>query len=253
MTSDDIKIPNIQKIIFVQNCGESGSNFIKSLLDNHPQIMSIPALHIVDLYVFWQQILIRSNKKQALTHEILREGMEIIFYKLFTPYIDNFNQMGEHKDQMLYVEKQEFFKYFFALMSQHQHLDLRYLILSIYTAYNYCFNKKFDDNAFILYPSHSRLQNAILDISAQFQQSYFLYSMREPVQNISSLFRWIHSFTELSEYNAVHSMLSEICDDTIIHWSSKKHISYNKIPYHEDFDSVSRYMPKKMLGAISYP
>jgi hypothetical protein len=45
----------IEGIIAVQNHGTSGSTLMQSLLDSHPNILSLPALHGRELYVFWQK------------------------------------------------------------------------------------------------------------------------------------------------------------------------------------------------------
>lgn len=40
--------PEIYLVVAIQNYGSSGTLFIQSLLDNHPQILSIPALFYPD-------------------------------------------------------------------------------------------------------------------------------------------------------------------------------------------------------------
>lgn len=243
MMQTNIVIPNIQKIIFVQNCAESGSNLVNSLLDNHSKIMSTPALHVADLYNAWQQIIIWQQKNKPITLSVIHQLLEKYLYQFFTPNIDNFNRMGKNKDQLLYIEKKDFFQYFNMAMQQSQSLTLRHFILNVFTAYNACFNKFFSDDAFILYPAHSRDKNIILDICQEFEQCYFLYTMREPVQNMGSLSRWLNSHKFFSQYNPVHGICAEILDKHIIHWPSKPFESNNKIPYHEDTQhSISRYV-----------
>lgn len=231
----DFSLPNIQKIIFIQNCGNSGSMFVQSLLDNHPQIIGIPALHAVDLYTVWVKIIHAKHEGYNITYPFIQEKLDKELYKCFTPYIEeNFHQMGENKDQLLFVSKQQFFDYFFAILKQSPGLTLRNLIIAVYTAYHYCFDKKIMDNSIIIYPSHSRPQSAILDIATQFEESYFLYTIREPVQNIGSLFKRIHYIKLFGQYNPVHSICSEALDTQNIHWFDYQYDTYNKIPYRDD-------------------
>ena len=43
-------------VVGVQNCGPSGSLFFQSLLDSHPDILSIPGLYITGYYYFWENL-----------------------------------------------------------------------------------------------------------------------------------------------------------------------------------------------------
>ena len=40
-------------VLAIQNYGPSGSLFLQSLVDDHPNILSIPALYMLNYYSFW--------------------------------------------------------------------------------------------------------------------------------------------------------------------------------------------------------
>ena len=46
---------SLSRVISIQNFGSSGSKFIHALLDNHPNILTIPSLYMMNFYKFWPE------------------------------------------------------------------------------------------------------------------------------------------------------------------------------------------------------
>ena len=197
-----------------------------------------------------------------MTLDIIRQILENHLGKLFTPYTEEcFHEMGENKDKSLYVDKNVFFSHFATCLQSQKNLNLRHLVVSVFTAYNLCFDKKFDDDCFILYPAHTRPIHYVLDICQQFQKAYFLYIVREPSQNMGSVFKRMHDIKMYGNYNVVKSICSEILNEYVLYWPINNYHCYNKTPYHDDTNNiVSRYIrledvhktPEKIMQEISH-
>ena len=95
----------INRIIAIQNHGPSGSTLMHSLLDDHPNIMSLPWLYGLPLYYIWDENL----KDKKITFDFLKEIIITKFGVLFDPNLENgdpsLSYMGEKENVVIKVDK----------------------------------------------------------------------------------------------------------------------------------------------------
>ena len=121
-------INEYNKVIGIQCYGTSGTTLMHSLLDNHPDILSLPYLHARDLYTLWTDHIIGSGKNiqgENEHHEFDNEDVEVSVeqimekIKLLRPYYfdpdrgleKSLTKMGENEDVILTVDPDEFYKH----------------------------------------------------------------------------------------------------------------------------------------------
>lgn len=218
-----------EKILAVQNYGASGTLLIQSLLDSHPQIISLPALNGQRLLYFWKNYS-HLNKEQMLAQFI----QEYDYW--FDPKQDSsdlgLTNLGPNKDEKASVDKSTFIRNVYELWSQYQPLDCKKFISSVYSAYNACLNRSFSPDAWLLYPIHSLPKERALDLVQHFSKVYVLHMHRDPIQNIGSGAKHINYHPHWQYKYLLHCTTSQILDDFVIH-VAEYHV-HGLYPYFHD-------------------
>ena len=60
----------ISKVLAIQNFGSSGSKFVHSLFDNHPEILAIPSLYMSSFYTFWPDDINKNTGTKEIYYDI---------------------------------------------------------------------------------------------------------------------------------------------------------------------------------------
>lgn len=205
---------NIDKVIAVQNCGSSGTLLMQSLLDHHPQILSLPALHGQQLLIFWE-------KNYHLDKKKLLENFLINHQYWFEPEIrhDEYGllQMGENQNERICIDKNKFTACLAKLWGEVGVLTRKYFITSVYIAYHQTLEQPIDSSAWLLYPIHSLPQPYALQLVSDFSQVFFLHMIREPIQNMGSTAKHINRYTHWKNLYLLSCTISQMFHDIAIH------------------------------------
>ena len=95
---------SLSRVLSIHSFGSSGSKLFHALLDNHPNILTIPSLYMMGFYDYWPE-------------DIDRDSTQVIssFVKLKNYWFDpeghapwGTNTMGPNKNESVYVEKRDF-------------------------------------------------------------------------------------------------------------------------------------------------
>ena len=223
------KLENFNKIIAIQNCGSSGTLFIQSLLDNHPQILSLPALHGQQLLIFWEKHgeLDKINLLQAFL-----ENHQYWFdpESRYDEY--GLLQMGLCMNEKVFVDRDQFTKYLLGLWSEFSILTRKDFIVSIYLAYNQTLGRLIDSSSWILYPIHSLPKKYALQLVKDFSKVYFLHMIREPIQNMGSTAKHINRYSHWENLYLLSCVISQMLHDIAIHAGNDQ--VFGMYPYVED-------------------
>src|SRR5579885_1227663 len=175
----------ITRVLAIQNYGSSGTTLIQSLLDGHPNILCLPALHSSGLYGFWETY---GNRPHA-AH--LKEFLDAHAY-WFDPdaypqgSVLGLHQMGKHMDGKVAVDKSRFEAALAAAWSALPELTRRDFIVSVFTCYNAVLGRPLADDVVLMYAIHSQPPRVAQALRKDFGEVKFLHMVREPVQNMGS-------------------------------------------------------------------
>jgi hypothetical protein len=56
MTAGRIDPNTLERVVAIFYYGRSGSVFLQSLFDSHPDVLTVPAEHLHDFYPFWSNV-----------------------------------------------------------------------------------------------------------------------------------------------------------------------------------------------------
>lgn len=246
------------KVIAVQNYGASGTLLIQSLLDNHPDIISLPALHAHQLLSFWKSA--PKTNQEAFLNKFVNEHNYWFEPEKNSNLADlGLTQMGANQNEMVYIDKTKFMNLLREYWAASQPLTRKTFICSIYIAYNLCLNKTFTADAWLLFPIHSLPKEYAYNLIEDFSQVNFLHMHRDPIQNMGSTAKHINHYANWQFLYLLECVTSQMLLDVAIHIGG--HDAYGLYPYFHDslddkiqsrslrLEDIHRF-PKKVLTAI---
>ncbi|OGT35028.1 MAG: hypothetical protein A3F11_07425 [Gammaproteobacteria bacterium RIFCSPHIGHO2_12_FULL_37_14] len=205
---------SFDKVIAIQNCGSSGTLLIQSLLDNHPQILSLPALHGQQLLIFWE-----NHDKLDATHllQAFLQDHQYWFHPENRHDEYGLLQMGSNMNEQVHVDQELFSTYLSSMWNDLTQLTRKDFIISIYLAYNQALNRTIDSSSWILYPIHSLPKKYALQLTSDFSKVYFLHMIREPIQNMGSTAKHINRYGHWINLYLLSCVISQMLHDIAIH------------------------------------
>ncbi len=205
-----IDATQFEHVISIHYYGRSGSVFLHSLLDNHPQVVTLPAIYLVGFYAFWESI----RELPAITalgyfldaYEVFFDpGAEVGDTSLGTSY--GLDRMGTEGDQRLGLDKGAFSDALLRKLAlviedfQSQPLPGRYFFKAVHAAYAEVLGRKLGAGRPLLVfqghvPEPDKLRPLVQDFPGRVK---FLHTVREPVQTLASHYQgsgrseqWLH-------------------------------------------------------------
>lgn len=235
-----IKIPNISGIIAIQNYGSSGSLFLQSLFDGHPNILSMPALHARLLLNYWDLLFCESD--QFICSFLIKECS----YWFYPENLNNelgLKEMGPNMDEPLSVEPNLFQQAFLYCMKNVHGYRRKKFLVSVFIAYNYALGRLFDDNMWILFPIHSLHTKRAWELVSDFRNVKFIHTIRDPLQLHISMIKHFDQ-RNISEnywrFNHFKIGLNQLLNGVAAHISDTiEYKTYGDEPYIENYRNES--------------
>lgn len=173
----------VVNVVAVQNYGRSGSTFLQSLLDGHPNILSTPNFYSRAFFEVWDDKIadVPDDEKQRLFIESFRQWFD-------TAYVDHsagLHRLGPNQDQIAHVDKERF-EGLLAKFFARNEVNRRNLFVGAHLAYSLCLDRNLDQHLWILYPIHGRPKKVADALLEDFPRTKFLYTVREPLSNFAS-------------------------------------------------------------------
>ena len=223
-------------IIAIQNYGRSGSLLFHSLLDNHPDILSIPALNILGFYEFWEKLDVKDLSS------IIKKFISINEH-WFNPQLAQLSgwglgHMGEKRNEKIYLSKKVFTKLLHEIFQDYESPTRKDFLLGLFIAYSLSINRKIHNPRFLIYPIHSLPNKYVLQLIEDFEKIKFVYTVREPVQNLNSTINHIKNFDP--SLNSVECAMSLILNNYLMHIGGKGSYVYADRTYSHKYAKESK-------------
>jgi hypothetical protein len=219
----------INKILAIQNCGPSGTTLMQSLLDGHPDIISLPGLHGQQLLVFW-------DKYQHLARDAFFQQFQTEFYHYYEPAaVPNdlgLRELGDHKNELALIDKTAFLNNLAAQWQSSPFISSKLFVTSVYLAYHQTLGRTVSDNAYLLYPIHSLKKKYASILVNDFDTVKFLHMVREPLQSIGSAAKHINKYEHWDHHYLLSCISAQMVSDFTLHVGP--HPVHGMKPYFKD-------------------
>lgn len=214
------------KILAIQNFGTSGTTLMHSYVDNHPEILSLPGLFGYEAYNFWLQ------KYSALNRETIIKTHLYDFDYFFdanshVQEVHGLNDMGNDHNKNASVDKALYEKYFRELFPEN--FTRKDFYITMVKSYNLALGREIFQAKYLVFPIHSQKKEVAVALCEDFEEVYFLYMLREPIQNIGSATKHITKCDGWLKVNALDSAISQIYGDIAKHIGNFK--VHGIVPY----------------------
>lgn len=190
-----IKLNDIDKVLTICFYGRSGSVFFQSLLDSHPNILTIPGTYISGFGPFWEHEAIGLKKEDLIDafiyrHDVMfnvKSSRETYFGQPYNGITLNFDSMGENKDECLGINKDTFRKYLNKVLENQEHVTRKDFFRAIHIAYYYSLGRTYesDTKPIIVFQLHAPSK-----VNAMFLKDFldvtYIFMIRNPVQSLIS-------------------------------------------------------------------
>lgn len=176
--------------------GRSGSYFIHSLLDNYPNLISIPPSELYLFYELWH-----SNEKRS-SLKIEQDFAEILVHlcDASQPIYGNYcgqqrglTRLGANQDFCLKLDLNCFIHTLWALLpKQQEYISRKMFFIAIHLAYYYTLHdgnidfEAIKKRPFIVYQLHSWEPDLFDCVFEDFEKTKILQMVREPIQTMGS-------------------------------------------------------------------
>jgi len=193
-----------QKIISLVHFGRSGSGLLHSLIDNHPEVSTLPSIYFSEYFDHstWDKI-IKNGWYNIVdnfisTYEVLfdaKSNVSIATIGKKRLYNIGFNEgmvnMGNHQNESLSVDKNLFRQELISLLDCYKELNSLIFFKLVHVAYERAI-KNFNHKSLIFYHIHNPDTYAQLNFIQSDPNANWVMIVRDPIQSCES---WIkHSF-----------------------------------------------------------
>lgn len=199
-----IKLDDIDEVVSIYFYGRSGSLFLQSLLDSHPNILMIPGDYIRFYYWFWNSL------DPKLNNRLDKNNVMDVFSQIF-PFIFNsdsisgvfansgyggdfgirlgFNLMGEKQNKKLGINRDKFICELNKIFEDRKYITRKEFFKAIHIAYFYSLGRKYTFNRqpIIVYFPHIANPDEPIELLRDFPHTKRICMVREPVQSLGSL------------------------------------------------------------------
>ena len=188
--------------------GRSGSLFLHSLLDGHPEIATLPGVYFKGWFGInrWQHFApdtTRSDWRERLISRVIQKHQPLFNAKnkqnvpgkplgnaVWLAKDLGFMEMGTDRLQTFVVDQDAFTETLLRLLKEYQTIDTRSCFELIHTAFEIAVRKKTDTSNHlkhnIFYHIHNPDSFELTHFSYHYPKASFLHLMRNPVQSMES-------------------------------------------------------------------
>jgi len=191
--------PIFNKMIALIHFGRSGTGLLHSLIDNHPEISTLPSVYFSEYYKenMWSKLIAQGWSK--IPENFIKQFAVLFDARSSIPVpnigesITNLGRkegmanVGENSDEALMVDQDIFSSELQILMAERSKLNPQTFFSLVHIAYEKTLNNKFYKST-IFYHIHNPSPYAKLNFLRYNPEVKFLMMVREPIQSCES---WI--------------------------------------------------------------
>ncbi len=191
---------NIDEVLAIVFLGRSGSVFLGSLLDNHPQIIMLPGTQLSFYYDFWE----------SYGHSLQKDHLIKTFCAYFSAFFDvfafsalslrtqpalvlGFSEMGSERNEKIEVNKEKFIQVLHFILDKVSSVDRKSFFRAIHIAYTIASNRSSQLHQsklpMIVYQLHMNWPPLVKHLISDFPKTKIIHMIREPFQTIGSHFK----------------------------------------------------------------
>ena len=216
------------KIITLVHFGRSGTGLLHSLIDNHPEVSTMPSIYFSEYFnpSTWEKIIAGGWNEmvdrfisiyEVLFNASARQPIETKSKK-FINYMgqqEGMANVGDQKNEVLTVDQASFREELSYLMSIHDHLDAFIFFKLAHAAYDKSLNDH-NHKSLIFYHIHNPDTYAKLNAVRAVPNANWIMMVREPLQTCESwIKRDFHQNEHFSISTKIITMLFEL--DNVIY------------------------------------
>lgn len=179
----------LERVVSIHCYGRSGSNFLSSLLDSHPQVLTTPGVQLCSFYRFWEEY---GDQSAIMTLGAFLKHFEAI-YKVHQPANIPFFSPKPLKGLPSRVDERLLIDSLLLLLTQEvgdvqrQPISRKYFFQALHVAYAIALGRTVRwESAIIVFNLHEPLQQWARYLVEDFPDAYFLHMIRKPVQTLGS-------------------------------------------------------------------
>ncbi len=204
----NIDVPTNVKVISIQNYGSSGTFFLHSLLDGHPNVIQLPGLLGLNIFSFLNSIDNQAFGDRNVTILQLSEILIGRFYAgLFDPKRTSkhgLDRLGTDRNENACVDRDIFLRNFREILKiclkrnglqvqiiKEKKFDyIRIFFISLYFAYSHTREDDVSLKNTIVYPFHSGPLIESHYIQKIFRKNIIIHMVRHPIENFDSVAKY---------------------------------------------------------------
>ena len=191
----------IEEVLAILFLGRSGTVFLGSLLDNHPQVMMLPGAHLSLYEDFWET---KGSKASAL-EIIIREfcAYFAFFFDVYaySPVIIGdqpacylgLDKMGLERKERAEIDKTKFISVLYLILSDISSVDRKTFFQAIHIAFTITVGRseQLDRTRLpiIIYALHQNAFSSVNKLCSDFPKTKMIHMIREPLQAMGSHFK----------------------------------------------------------------
>jgi hypothetical protein len=190
------KVDDVLAIVFL---GRSGSVFLGSLLDDHPQVLMLPGTQLSFYYYFWEKYghLTEKNRLIDTFCSYFAVFFDVYAFSALSPGEQpaiglGFSEMGEDRSEKLEIDKGKFIRAMRRTLVELPHIDRKVFFQAIHTAYAVASGRSLQLDRSkplrIVYQLHMNWPDLVSKLVSDFPKAKMIHMIREPFQTMGSHF-----------------------------------------------------------------
>lgn len=232
VNTDKIELNLPQNIFSLVHFGRSGTGLMHSLIDNHPQISTLPSIYFSEYFDHstWEKITIGGWDSIVdnfiKIYDVLFDARSNIPIKAIESEIisnigvkEGMTNVGDNKDQYINVDKNKFREQLKSLLSHYKEMNQMTFFKLFHLAYERTL-RNFEKKNIIFYHIHNPDVYSQFNLAQYDKNISWIMMVREPIQSCES---WLRSSFNNNNYeecvNRITKMIVEI--DNIVYKKNK--------------------------------
>ncbi len=182
----------VENAFAVQNWGRSGSTFVQSLFDDHPQVLSTPNFYSRAFYETWAAtlVLVPDQEKARVFLQEFRHWWD----PNAVDRVAGLHRLGPDENSVAGVPRGALEHHLRAALPKGRSITRRALFEAAHLAYARARGQHLSESGIkVLFPIHGEPRSVAAAVLEDYPEAKFVHTMREPVSNFLSACRYIQS------------------------------------------------------------